>query len=184
MTWITPFDACRSVLPTTAPFTVTALSLRPRVNFLAGDGLHLVPVVHLAHRGRGEVSREHVEEEDPLQLLLVLQQGVNLALGQLGERRIGGGEHGVRACALERVREVGLANAAASVLNVPAAAAVSMMSLVMGSPRALLPCGREPGFRGAKQVGPLAAWNWLGHRTLLAGGEGSVADGRASLGTP
>src|SRR3954453_22333789 len=57
--------------------------------------------------GRGQLLADDVVEQDRAQLLAILQERVELALRDLGERRVGRGEHGEGTGLPERAHEAG-----------------------------------------------------------------------------
>ena len=60
----------------------------------SANRLHLGAVMQLPDIGGGDLAGDHVEEEDCLQLLLVLQQGLEVMGGNLCEGRVGRREDG------------------------------------------------------------------------------------------
>ena len=125
MTWITPLSATMSTAVTLAASTVTPPAGADR-QLIALRGLDLAGLDVLGHH----LARHHVGQQHRGQLGLVLQQRVQVGLGDLGEGRVGRREHGVRALALERIDQAGGGERRGqSVLKLPAATAVSTMSL-------------------------------------------------------
>ena len=106
ITWMTPFDAAMSVFTTCALSTIT---WPPIVDTLIERALHGLGVLHLDDVGGHDLAGYHVVGEDGGQLGLVLglQQILDGALRQLGERLVGRREHRERARALQRLDQAG-----------------------------------------------------------------------------
>ena len=100
MTWITPFLQTMSVFITFAPLTVTLPSL---ATILIDLPWTVLADVELDHVGGHDLAGDDVVGQDGRERLLVLEQGVELLLGDLGERLVRRGEDGERALALERL---------------------------------------------------------------------------------
>src|SRR6266404_1625807 len=151
MAWITPFDAWMSVLLTMAPLTVTTLSLSPSVNSLPETVFTLSPSCILPTAAAERFPGSTWKSRMPFSFSLSFSRDSISAFGSFANAASVGANTVYGPAPLSVLTRSASRRAEASVLKFPAAAAVSMMSLLICVSRGSLPVERSR-IKGAKQV--------------------------------